>query len=134
MLIRQVEFLTGCFSGRPSDCPVELWDFAYAGSDISSDLYVLLPYYPHGDDETHVPHSLPLHHNITTPLVDQVRQFVDNNVLSIIPKKPDSARLTAWWIGINDTGDILGRNARFLHCCKTLLRAHSGTFACRQPL
>ncbi|KAI0036447.1 hypothetical protein K488DRAFT_41084 [Vararia minispora EC-137] len=90
-----LEFLTGCFGGRPSDCAVQLWDFAFAGSDISSEL-------------------LPLHHNYTIPLVDQVRQFVDNNVLSIVPAKRDSERMTVWWIGINDTSDIIGRNTTSL--------------------
>jgi hypothetical protein len=54
--------------------------------------------------------SLPLHHNYTVPLVDQVRQFVTNDVLSTVPQKPANERLTAWWIGINDSGDVLGMN------------------------
>jgi hypothetical protein len=31
-----VEFLTGCFSGLPSKCKRQLWDFAFAGSDVST--------------------------------------------------------------------------------------------------
>jgi hypothetical protein len=30
-----VEYLTGCFSGLPSKCGTQLWDFAFAGSDVS---------------------------------------------------------------------------------------------------
>jgi len=36
-----VEYLTGCFSGLPSRCKTQLWDFAFAGSDVSTDLYFL---------------------------------------------------------------------------------------------
>ncbi|KAG9245169.1 hypothetical protein BJ878DRAFT_419746, partial [Calycina marina] len=30
-----VEYLTGSFSGLPSKCKTQLWDFAFTGSDIS---------------------------------------------------------------------------------------------------
>ena len=30
-----VEYLTGCFAGLPSRCKRQLWDFAFAGSDVS---------------------------------------------------------------------------------------------------
>ncbi|KAL1736516.1 hypothetical protein EV714DRAFT_279088 [Schizophyllum commune] len=69
-----LQYLTGCFSGLPSDCDTQLWDFAFAGADIDSDI-------------------LPLHHDFTVPLVDQVRQYVE---------------YAADWIGINDTGDTVG--------------------------
>jgi len=82
-----IEFLTGCLGGRPQDCAVQLWDFAFAGADIDGSL-------------------LPLHHPFTVPLVDQVTQFA-NYVTASIPH-PTSKTLTAWWIGINDTGDTLG--------------------------
>ena len=36
----QTEFLTGCFSGKPSHCARQLWNFAFAGADISKDLFV----------------------------------------------------------------------------------------------
>lgn len=35
----QIEYLTGCFFGKPSDCsPHQLWDFAFAGADITKAL------------------------------------------------------------------------------------------------
>ncbi|KAJ7016644.1 hypothetical protein C8F04DRAFT_503417 [Mycena alexandri] len=81
-----IEFLTGCMGGLPSRCSKQLWDFAFAGSDINGAL-------------------LPLHHNFTVPLVDQVNQWV-TYASKIIPH-PVAETLTAWWIGINDTGDTL---------------------------
>jgi hypothetical protein len=36
----QLEYLTGCFGGLPSRCPRKLWDFAFAGADISGKLSV----------------------------------------------------------------------------------------------
>jgi hypothetical protein len=48
---------------------------------------------------------LPLHHNYTIPLVDQVAQYV--KYASKVLPHPKGKTLTAWWIGINDTGDVL---------------------------
>ncbi|KLO15977.1 hypothetical protein SCHPADRAFT_961771 [Schizopora paradoxa] len=79
-----IEFLTGCLAGHPLECSVKLWDFAFAGADIDGSL-------------------LPLHHPFTVPLVDQVKQFA-NFAASSIPHTA-SKTMTAWWIGINDTGD-----------------------------
>ncbi|KAF8890012.1 putative lysophospholipase [Gymnopilus junonius] len=84
-----LEFLTGCLQGRPSECKKQLWDFSFAGADIDGNL-------------------LPLHHNFTVPLVDQVKQWI-NFAAGIIPH-PVGQTLTTWWIGINDTGDTV-RNA-----------------------
>ncbi|KAF8073761.1 putative lysophospholipase [Lyophyllum atratum] len=81
-----LEYLTGCFSGRPSACPRQLWNFAFAGADIDAAL-------------------LPRHHDYTTPLVDQVNQWV-TYASNVIPH-PTKETLTTWWIGINDTGDTL---------------------------
>ncbi|KAG7440876.1 uncharacterized protein BT62DRAFT_909739 [Guyanagaster necrorhizus] len=81
-----LEFLTGCFSGSPATCDKQLWDFAFAGSDIDGNL-------------------LPLHHDFTVPLVDQVNQWV-LYASEAIPH-PLRETLTAWWIGINDTGDTV---------------------------
>jgi len=81
-----LEFLTGCFEGRPSACGKQLWNFAFAGSDIDGTL-------------------LPLHHNFTIPLVDQVKQWMEF-AADIIPHPVDQT-LTTWWIGINDTGDTI---------------------------
>ncbi|KAF7314412.1 Lysophospholipase A [Mycena kentingensis (nom. inval.)] len=81
------EFLTGCFEGSPFDCPdKQLWNFAFGGSDITAVL-------------------LPLHHNFTTSLVEQVNQWVQF-AADAVPH-PKGETLTAWWIGINDTGDTL---------------------------
>jgi len=93
-----IEFLTGCMEGLPSRCTKQLWDFAFAGSDIDGAL-------------------LPLHHNFTVPLVDQVNQWV-TYASKVIPH-PVGETLTAWWIGINDTGDSLGNSSACL--CSSLL-------------
>ncbi|KAJ3566034.1 hypothetical protein NP233_g7254 [Leucocoprinus birnbaumii] len=52
--------------------------------------------------------GLPLHHDFTIPLVDQVAQWVTYGS-TVIPH-PQDQTLTTWWIGINDTGDS-NRNA-----------------------
>ncbi|KAK5114795.1 hypothetical protein LTR85_010108 [Meristemomyces frigidus] len=85
-----VEYLTGCGLQpgltNPRDCEKQLWDFAFAGSDIST-AYT------------------PLHHNFTVSLVNQTKQFEQyaNPVLStfVDPAKT----LVGIWIGINDIGD-----------------------------
>jgi len=48
---------------------------------------------------------LPLHHDFTIPLVDQVKQWIQF-AAGIIPHPVDQT-LTTWWIGINDTGDTV---------------------------
>ncbi|KAH9912678.1 uncharacterized protein BXZ73DRAFT_56056 [Epithele typhae] len=78
------EFLTGCFSGKPSACSRQLWNFAFAGADISKDL-------------------LPLHHDYTVALVDEVVQW-EKYASHVVPHPPDET-VVAWFIGINDTGD-----------------------------
>ncbi|KAJ3769573.1 hypothetical protein FB446DRAFT_781078 [Lentinula raphanica] len=81
-----IEYLTECFEGSPTLCQKQLWNFAFAGSDIDAAL-------------------LPRHHDFTTSLVEQVAQWVEyaSNVLP----HPSDETLTFWWIGINDTGDTL---------------------------
>ncbi|KAI0730078.1 putative lysophospholipase [Fomitopsis betulina] len=81
-----IEYLTGCFAGNPAVCPRKLWNFAFAGADIDGNI-------------------LPLHHNFTVPLVDQVKQWA-TYATDVIPR-PVKNTLTAWWIGINDTGDTV---------------------------
>ncbi|KAI0775535.1 hypothetical protein BD413DRAFT_491390 [Trametes elegans] len=84
------EFLTGCFAGKPSSCsPRQLWNFAFAGADVDKAL-------------------LPLHHNFTVDLVDEVEQWAA--YASHVVPHPAEETLVAWWIGINDTGDTLNRN------------------------
>ncbi|TFK52582.1 hypothetical protein OE88DRAFT_1657924 [Heliocybe sulcata] len=80
------EFLTECFAGLPSNCPRQLWDFAFAGADID-------------------PNLLPLHHNFSIQLTTEVSQFL-TYAAAVLPHTPGET-MTAWWIGINDTGDTL---------------------------
>jgi len=79
-----VEYLTGCFSGLPSKCKTQLWDFAFAGSDISTQF-------------------LPLHHNFTVPLVDAITQW-STFARPVIPVNLAKALVTVF-IGINDISD-----------------------------
>ncbi|PYH87918.1 lysophospholipase A [Aspergillus ellipticus CBS 707.79] len=85
-----VEFLTGCGveegETSPSDCDLQLWDFAFAGSDIS------------------VAYT-PLHHNYTVSLVNQVKQFHDYGQPALAHNVDQSDTLVSIWIGINDIGD-----------------------------
>jgi len=53
--------------------------------------------------EAFLPGRLPLHHEFTIPLVDQVDQWITYGS-RVIPH-PSDETLTTWWIGINDTGD-----------------------------
>ncbi|GKZ27329.1 hypothetical protein AbraIFM66951_010888 [Aspergillus brasiliensis] len=85
-----VEYLTGCGLKEgltsPFDCEQQLWDFAFAGSDISVEY-------------------TPLHHNFTVSLVNQVKQFNDY-AQPVLKKTIDQSHaLVAIWIGINDIGD-----------------------------
>ncbi|KAF7624238.1 lysophospholipase A [Aspergillus flavus] len=85
-----VEYLTGCGLEEgltsPLSCTRQLWDFAFAGADIS------------------VEHT-PLHHNFTVSLVNQVAQYraYGHPVLKDIVEP--SRALVAIWIGINDIND-----------------------------
>ncbi|TGO20107.1 hypothetical protein BTUL_0001g01160 [Botrytis tulipae] len=80
-----VEYLTSCFSGLPSRCSKkQLWDFAFAGSDVSTTYTAL-------------------HHNYTVSLENQILEW-STYAQPIIPMEP-SKTLVAIWIGINDIGD-----------------------------
>lgn len=88
-----VEYLTGCAVEEgyhsPADCSIQLWNFAFAGADISEAL-------------------LPLHHNYTIPLVNQTQQYLTyaDKVLTRPPVKLNKSKaLVAIWIGINDIND-----------------------------
>ncbi|KAJ3921154.1 hypothetical protein F5877DRAFT_36602 [Lentinula edodes] len=87
-----IEYLTGCFEGSPTLCDKQLWNFAFAGSDIDAAL-------------------LPRHHDFTTSLVEQVAQWTE--YASDVLPHPENETLTFWWIGINDTGDTMN-NASIL--------------------
>lgn len=104
----QTEFLTGCFEGKPSDCvPHQLWNFAFAGADVDKALWVSK--HSRGQCLQRLTlHRLPLHHNFTVDLVDEVKQWVQ--FASHVVPHPAAETLVAWWIGINDTGDTLNRN------------------------
>ncbi|CAJ2503174.1 Uu.00g105680.m01.CDS01 [Anthostomella pinea] len=85
-----VEYLTGCGLEpgvtSPQDCEMQLWDFAFAGADVSEEF-------------------LALHHNFTTPLVNQTQQYL-TWAEPVIGKKMDKSKaLVAIWIGINDISD-----------------------------
>ena len=87
-----VEYLSSCYSGLPAGCngsmanstrkvssrQKQLWDFAFAGADISEDY-------------------LPLHHNYTVALDRQIEQW---NIYArpYLPVKPEEG-LAAIWIG-----------------------------------
>ncbi|KAL1637704.1 hypothetical protein SLS58_009129 [Diplodia intermedia] len=74
-----VEYLTGCYEGLPANCPeTKLWDFAFAGADISAEY-------------------LPLHHNYTVDLDDQVKQW-DLYARETLDLEPADT-LVAFWIG-----------------------------------
>ncbi|KAK6597681.1 lysophospholipase a [Botrytis cinerea] len=80
-----VEYLTSCFSGLPSKCgKKQLWDFAFAGSDVSTTY-------------------TSLHHNYTVSLENQILEW-STYAQPFIHMDP-SKTLVAIWIGINDIGD-----------------------------
>lgn len=87
-----VEYLTGCGLKPgltdPQTCSRQLWDFAFAGSDISTEY-------------------TPLHHNYTVSLFNQTEQFEQygNPVLENHVGIAKDKTLVAVWIGINDIND-----------------------------
>ncbi|KAI5361937.1 Putative GDSL lipase/esterase, SGNH hydrolase superfamily [Septoria linicola] len=88
-----LEYLTQCGLKpgltSPRDCQTQLWDFAFAGADITEEL-------------------LPLHHNFSVQLDKQVEQFkiYANPVLEKRPVKINKEKtVVAVWIGINDIND-----------------------------
>ncbi|PKX98884.1 SGNH/GDSL hydrolase family protein [Aspergillus novofumigatus IBT 16806] len=85
-----VEFLTNCGvkkgSTSPLSCEKQLWDFAFAGADISVEY-------------------TPLHHNYTVSLVNQVTQYEQYGHPVLKNIIDPSRTLAAIWIGINDMND-----------------------------
>ncbi|KAJ5320083.1 hypothetical protein N7508_000366 [Penicillium antarcticum] len=88
-----IEYLTDCGVKdgltSPKSCEKQLWDFAFAGADISTEY-------------------IPLHHNYTLSLENQITQFtqyghpaLQKNKQTTNPKET----LVAIWIGINDISD-----------------------------
>ncbi|KDN49798.1 hypothetical protein RSAG8_01863, partial [Rhizoctonia solani AG-8 WAC10335] len=80
--------ITNCYAGLPSKCPRTLWNFAFAGADID-------------------PAILTLHHNYTVDMTEQVDQWVQAWKGKLL-KAPTRSSLAAFFIGINDTGDVSG--------------------------
>ncbi|TEA17084.1 Acetylesterase [Colletotrichum sidae] len=80
-----VQELTGCKQGLPRECEIQLWNFAFAGADISTTF-------------------VPLHHDYTISYENQVWQW-DNYGKSVIDADPKQS-LVASWIGINDINDM----------------------------
>jgi phospholipase/lecithinase/hemolysin len=107
-----VEYLTGCGLQpgltSPLTCKRKLWDFAFAGADVSEQLYVLFPYSLENCRLlANIACSTPVHHNYTTPLVNQTAQFLTYGDAVLKDKagvKPLNT-LIAIWIGINDIND-----------------------------
>ncbi|KAF2149251.1 carbohydrate esterase family 16 protein [Myriangium duriaei CBS 260.36] len=85
-----VEYLTGCGLTpgltNPQHCTTQLWDFAFAGSDISSQYTAL-------------------HHPYTVPFINQTQQFSLYAAPVLTPFVPPSNTLIVSWIGINDISD-----------------------------
>ncbi|EPS28903.1 putative carbohydrate acetylesterase [Penicillium oxalicum 114-2] len=85
-----VEYLTKCGLKpgltSPRTCHKQLWDFAFAGADISTEY-------------------TPLHHNFTISLVNQIHQFKTFAAPVLQTFLPASKSLIAIWIGINDISD-----------------------------
>ncbi|KAF4155215.1 hypothetical protein CNMCM8927_008834 [Aspergillus lentulus] len=85
-----VEFLTNCGVKKgltsPLSCKKQLWDFAFAGADISVEY-------------------TPLHHNYTVSLVNQVTQYEQYGHPVLKNIMHPSRTLVAIWIGINDMND-----------------------------
>ncbi|KAL6704413.1 hypothetical protein ACN47E_008265 [Coniothyrium glycines] len=99
-----VEFLTNCAVSNglhdPQECPIQLWDFAYADANTVSQT-----------------NFTPAHWNHTVSFEQQVQQFISygNPALETINLEKKNA-LVAVWIGINDINDlakIRGKNATF---------------------
>ncbi|KAF4213681.1 hypothetical protein CNMCM8980_009272 [Aspergillus fumigatiaffinis] len=84
------EFLTNCGVKKgltsPLSCKKQLWDFAFAGADISVEY-------------------TPLHHNYTVSLVNQVTQYEQYGHPVLKNIMHPSRTLVAIWIGINDMND-----------------------------
>ncbi|TPX12519.1 uncharacterized protein E0L32_000696 [Thyridium curvatum] len=105
-----VEFLTGCGVHKglhsPLLCKKQLWDFAFAGADVSESF-------------------TPLHHDFTIPLVNQTQQFLAYGQ-DVFKKKlcvdPDRT-LVAIWIGINDINDSAKYNVSFPHFYDSIISA-----------
>ncbi|KAI9934696.1 hypothetical protein ASPWEDRAFT_186337 [Aspergillus wentii DTO 134E9] len=101
-----IEFLTGCGVKdglvSPLNCERQLWDFAFAGADIS------------------VAHT-PLHHKYTISLVNQITQYKTYGHPILKNIVDPSQTLITVWIGINDINDSADYNVHFPTFYNTLM-------------
>ncbi|KAF5525190.1 Acetylesterase [Colletotrichum aenigma] len=80
-----IEQLTGCKEGLPRDCEIQLWNFAFAGADVSTTF-------------------VPLHHDYTISFQNQVSQW--NEYGKSVINADTKSSLVASFIGINDINDM----------------------------
>ncbi|KAL0941959.1 lysophospholipase a [Colletotrichum truncatum] len=80
-----IQELTGCKEGLPRECEVQLWNFAFAGADISTTF-------------------VPLHHDYTTSYLNQIWQW--NTYAKSVIDADTKKSLVASFIGINDINDM----------------------------
>ncbi|CAE6510157.1 unnamed protein product [Rhizoctonia solani] len=83
-----IEMITGCYRGRPSQCPRTLWNFAFAGAAI--DPTIITP-----------------HTEWVVPMTEQVGQWIQAREDNLL-EAPGNNSLAAFFIGINDTSDVKG--------------------------
>lgn len=85
-----VEYITKCGLTEgltdPQACAIQLWDFAFAGADVTVEY-------------------LPLHHNTSIQLVNQTKQFIEYGQPVLKHIIDADKTLVAFWIGINDISD-----------------------------
>ncbi|CAJ2513054.1 Uu.00g011730.m01.CDS01 [Anthostomella pinea] len=95
-----IEYLSGCAvedgEWLPSECKMQLWNFAFAGADVSEQ-------------------STPLHAEYVVPLVNQTQQYLTWAEPVIGGHMKKERALVAIWIGINDISDTSKYNASLLH-------------------
>ncbi|KAF8706111.1 carbohydrate esterase family 16 protein, partial [Rhizoctonia solani] len=77
-----IQMITGCYQGRPSECPRTLWDFAFGGATIDPDIVALEAEW-------------------IIPLTDQGGQWVQARNDNLL-EAPGDDSLAAFFIGIND--------------------------------
>ncbi|QRW21582.1 Sec7 guanine nucleotide exchange factor [Rhizoctonia solani] len=77
-----IQMITGCYQGRPSECPRTLWDFAFGGATIDPDIVALEAEW-------------------IIPLTDQGGQWVQARNDNLLEAPGDNS-LAAFFIGIND--------------------------------
>ncbi|KAJ1304684.1 hypothetical protein OPQ81_005823 [Rhizoctonia solani] len=77
-----IQMITGCYEGRPSECPRILWDFAFGGAPIDSEIVALEV-------------------DWIIPLTGQAVQWVQARNDKLL-EAPGNSSLATFFIGIND--------------------------------